>query len=123
MEGFPAGTYDLRLFRLKDSAVKAMFTSSVPYKRQTIQGLLKRWPQRKFVLIGDSGEKDPEIYGDLARQHREQVLAVLIRNITNEVITDKRYVDSFQGFDQIHNQLFTDPPELESCFEKWKSAP
>ncbi|MCH7729614.1 MAG: DUF2183 domain-containing protein [Planctomycetes bacterium] len=122
-EGFPTGTYDLRLFRMKDSTIKAMFTSSAPYKQQTIQGLLKRWPQRRFVLIGDSGEKDPEIYGDLARQHREQILAVLIRNVTSQAITDKRYVDAFQGFDQIHCQLFTDPSELEPCFEKWKSAP
>jgi phosphatidate phosphatase APP1 len=33
------------------------------------------------VLIGDSGEKDPEIYADIVRSHPDRVLAVYIREV------------------------------------------
>ena len=44
-------------------------------------------------MIGDSGEADPEIYGDIARRHPDQVRAILIRNVTAESANDSRYVD------------------------------
>jgi phosphatidate phosphatase APP1 len=34
-----------------------------------------------FVLIGDSGEKDPEIYADIVRAHPGRILAVYIREV------------------------------------------
>ena len=34
-----------------------------------------------FVLLGDSGEKDPEIYADIVREHPGRVLAVYIREV------------------------------------------
>lgn len=77
---FPAGTYDLRHFRLKDpSTLAAMVRSPRPAKTQAIVDLLTRFPDRCFLLIGDAGEEDPEIYADVARQFPEQVRGVLIR--------------------------------------------
>ena len=34
-----------------------------------------------FVLIGDSGEKDPEIYADIVRAYPDRILAVYIREV------------------------------------------
>jgi phosphatidate phosphatase APP1 len=34
------------------------------------------------VLIGDSGQRDPEIYLDVARDHPRRVAAVYIRDLT-----------------------------------------
>jgi len=34
-----------------------------------------------FVLIGDSGEKDPEIYADIVRTYPGRILAVCIREV------------------------------------------
>jgi hypothetical protein len=49
-------------------------------------------------LIGDSGEADPEIYGDIARDHPGRVRAILVRNVTAESADDPRYVDgAFEG--------------------------
>ena len=45
-------------------------------------------------MIGDSGEADPEIYGDIARRHSNQIRAILIRNVTSENAADPRYVDA-----------------------------
>ena len=35
-----------------------------------------------FILIGDSGQEDPEIYRDVVHTYRGRVLAVYIRNVT-----------------------------------------
>jgi phosphatidate phosphatase APP1 len=34
-----------------------------------------------FVLIGDSGQEDPEIYADMVATHPGRILAVYIRNV------------------------------------------
>jgi hypothetical protein len=62
-------------------------------KPPEIETLLATFPDRDFILIGDSGEADPEIYGDIARRHPDQVRAILIRNVTAERADDSRYVD------------------------------
>jgi phosphatidate phosphatase APP1 len=35
----------------------------------------------QFVLIGDSGERDPEIYTEIVRRHPKQVRMIYIRNV------------------------------------------
>lgn len=43
-----------------------------------IVGLYRRLP---FVLIGDTGQRDPEIYRDAVRRHPGRIAAVYIRNV------------------------------------------
>jgi phosphatidate phosphatase APP1 len=50
-------------------------------KSGRIQEILAMHPQLSFVLIGDSGEKDPEIYADIVREHPGRILAVFIREV------------------------------------------
>jgi phosphatidate phosphatase APP1 len=38
-------------------------------------------PELPFVLVGDSGERDPEIYADIVAAHPGRVLAVYIREV------------------------------------------
>ena len=59
---FPAGSMDLKLFRLKDPSALDLLQSQTATKIRAIEPLLAAFPQRRFVLIGDSGEQDPEIY-------------------------------------------------------------
>ena len=33
------------------------------------------------MLLGDSGEKDPQIYADIVREHPDRVLVVYIREV------------------------------------------
>ncbi|MGB7326045.1 MAG: App1 family protein [Rubripirellula sp.] len=61
--GFPEGTFHLKQFRLKDSSVLDLLSSQQETKRSAIVPILEAFPQRQFILIGDSGEQDPEIYG------------------------------------------------------------
>lgn len=50
-------------------------------KHERISEILDLHPQLPFLLIGDSGEKDPEIYADVVREHPGRVLAVYIREV------------------------------------------
>jgi phosphatidate phosphatase APP1 len=50
-------------------------------KHERIEEVLATHPQLRFVLIGDSGEKDPEIYADIVRTHPGRILAVYIREV------------------------------------------
>lgn len=65
-ENFPFGTFHLKRLRLKDETFVALFADPVAYKLGIIEPFIKQFPKRKFVLVGDSGEKDPEIYGAVA---------------------------------------------------------
>ena len=47
-----------------------------------IRRLLRTYKDLPFVLIGDSGEEDPEIYLQAVREHPGRVKAVYIRDVT-----------------------------------------
>ncbi|MDR2207354.1 MAG: App1 family protein [Azoarcus sp.] len=72
---------------------------TVAHKKDTIVRLLTNFPRRKFILIGDSGERDPEIYADIARTYPERILGVHIRNVTDEDRNAPRYQQTFDGID------------------------
>lgn len=50
-------------------------------KHGRIHEILDLHPDLPFVLMGDSGEKDPEIYADIVRAHPGRILAVYIREV------------------------------------------
>jgi phosphatidate phosphatase APP1 len=52
------------------------------HKLAVIRTLLRTYPELPFVLIGDSGEEDPEIYRQAVREHPGRILAIYIRDVT-----------------------------------------
>lgn len=50
-------------------------------KTGRIREILDLHPRLPFVLIGDSGERDPEIYADIVRTYPGRILAVYIREV------------------------------------------
>jgi phosphatidate phosphatase APP1 len=44
--------------------------------------VLGSFTARRFVLVGDTGERDPEIYADVAREHPAKVAAIYLRDPT-----------------------------------------
>ncbi len=50
-------------------------------KHQRINEILDLHPDLPFVLLGDSGERDPEIYADTVRAYPSRILAVYIREV------------------------------------------
>ncbi len=53
------------------------------HKLGTIRMLLRTYPELAFVLIGDSGEEDPEIYLQIVREHPGRIRAIYIRDVTS----------------------------------------
>lgn len=79
--GLPPGSMHLSLFRLKDTTPLGRLPSKKRSKRRSIERILEDFPGRRFVLVGDSGEKDPEIYAAVARRFPQQVSAIAIREV------------------------------------------
>jgi phosphatidate phosphatase APP1 len=52
------------------------------YKQPLIRSLLQRFPQ-PVVLVGDSGEKDPEVYAQIREEFPGRVRAIYIRDAGN----------------------------------------
>lgn len=75
-QGFPQGTLMLRNFGL--GSENDPFATAA-YKRGRLERLRRVFPEARFVLIGDSGEQDPEVYAAFRRDHPDRVAAIAIR--------------------------------------------
>ena len=66
---------------LKDYGDHTLFASRDHYghKRAAIERIFETYPGLDFVLIGDSGEQDPEIYSALVHDHPRRVRVIYIR--------------------------------------------
>ncbi|ORZ00348.1 hypothetical protein BCR43DRAFT_434608 [Syncephalastrum racemosum] len=108
---FPPGSMHLRL----DGSLLARLVE-VPgrAKRDAIIALLKDFPRRKFVLIGDSGEIDLEIYARIAADFPGRILKVMIRDVsTPQTLVRRRttWGSIFSPSKQQHQQEI--PPQQQ----------
>jgi hypothetical protein len=119
--GFPAGSFHMRRFRLQWGDGPALLADKMATKRRQIERLLERFPDRRFLLIGDRTEHDPVIYADLARDHPEQVARIYIREVIGEA-DEEVDRETFEGVPAERWRLFTEPAEIvgdaEAVFEK-----
>jgi len=58
------------------------FRSGPEHKRTCVRRLVVDLPHVRWVLIGDDGQRDPQIYAELVRERPDAVRAVLIRELT-----------------------------------------
>jgi hypothetical protein len=110
-QAFPRGTVHLRTVDLAQE-IFAAGVGARAHKLAAIGQLMSDFPQRRFVLVGDSGEQDPEIYGDLAREHRGRIVAVLVRNVTSEGADALRYVQAMRDLPRNVWTVFDEPNQL-----------
>lgn len=70
---------------LRDWGIEAhelLPTAHGSHKQAAIRRILAEYPALPFVLMGDSGQEDPEIYASLVRDHPGRILAIYIRDVT-----------------------------------------
>jgi hypothetical protein len=115
--GFPDATMVCKRMRLKDSSLREFLSASLAFKTPRILEFIDRFPSRRYLLIGDSGESDPEIYGQVARERADQIACVLIRRVKGDAATPERWKAAFRGVDPHLWQLFEDPREVD--WTKW----
>lgn len=113
-EQFPPASFHLKKWRLKEPGTLDLFHASADLKIDAIDRIVGDFPSRKFILIGDSTQKDPEIYGELLRRHQQQTLAALIRNVPNAEMEPVRQIEAFADVDDRRWQLFEDVQSINA---------
>lgn len=78
------------------------FRSGREHKTSNLERLTSEFPSIKWVLIGDDGQHDEEIYGAFARKHPDHVRAVAIRELSapEAILAGGR-----RHFDRTHNPV------------------
>ncbi|UZN01499.1 App1 family protein [Cellulomonas sp. S1-8] len=59
-----------------------LFRSGPRHKVSQLRRLFAEMPQVRWILVGDDGQHDPQIYAGAVEHHPERVAAVLIRQLT-----------------------------------------
>ncbi|MEJ2163071.1 MAG: DUF2183 domain-containing protein [Robiginitalea sp.] len=75
---FPKGPL---LLRSMASVMGRAVAGHIPHKEHEILNILNTYPEKRFILIGDSGERDADIYLDVARLHPGRILAIYLRSV------------------------------------------
>jgi phosphatidate phosphatase APP1 len=83
LQGIPVGPLLLRELGMRDVF---KLTKHGNHKLEKIELILRFYPGMQFVLIGDSGEKDPEIYAEIVRRHPQAVRMIYIRNVNPDPV-------------------------------------
>jgi phosphatidate phosphatase APP1 len=104
----------LRYFRIRDEMFRRWRPARRKGKAGIIAGLMRKLPQRRFVLIGDSGERDPEIYRFLAQKFPDQVSAILIRQLDANPLSARRIEKLGELPNSVEVRLFRDADDLRS---------
>jgi len=111
---FPEGSMHLRAVSIKNSLWHTVLRleHANTHKTEVIESLLQDFPERSFVLIGDTGEQDPEIYGAIARAYPEKVRMILLRDVTGDTRTSARFLREMRDVPAANWLLFTDAKAL-----------
>lgn len=76
----PLGPVMLRDFNLFNNRPEGLKSE----KYESIAHILRTYPDLPFILIGDSGEKDADIYQDIARNFPKRIKAIYIRDVQSK---------------------------------------
>lgn len=117
-ESYPAGSFHLKRFRIRDSARKIRMSPQKTHKRAAIEPILAAFPRRKFVLIGDSGEQDPEIYASFLRERPEQIASIFIRAVREETRDSERLQRAFAGLNPQQWSIYREPADIREQVAK-----
>ena len=75
--GFPRGVLITKKVTNDDTSDPLI--DQVKYKTRRIEQVLAALPQVRFVLVGDDGERDPEIYHDIRQRYPDRIDSIWIR--------------------------------------------
>ncbi|KAI9464529.1 hypothetical protein BJY52DRAFT_824562 [Lactarius psammicola] len=76
----PTGSVRLRSYGTR-SLFSGLLSAPAERKRDGVVEVLKSFPESSFILIGDSGEQDLELYANVAKEYPHQILCIFIRDV------------------------------------------
>ncbi|KAH7090435.1 hypothetical protein FB567DRAFT_568068 [Paraphoma chrysanthemicola] len=79
LAGLPPGSFHLKQY---SGMLQGIFEPVAERKKSTLDKIARDFPERNFILIGDSGEADLEVYTDFVLENPGRVVAVFIRDVT-----------------------------------------
>ncbi|KAI2621034.1 hypothetical protein GGS21DRAFT_536173 [Xylaria nigripes] len=79
LAGLPSGSLHLKRYT---GMLQGIFEPVAERKKGTLEKILHDFPERKFLLVGDSGEADLEVYTELAILNPGRIRGVFIRDVT-----------------------------------------
>ncbi|KAL2022557.1 hypothetical protein VTK56DRAFT_5164 [Thermocarpiscus australiensis] len=77
--GLPQGSIHLKQY---SGMLQGIFEPVAERKKGALEAIIRDFPERRFLLVGDSGEADLEVYTELAVANPGRILAVFIRDVT-----------------------------------------
>ena len=121
-DNFQPGTLILRdsswMFLGPGGLLHSLTQGTQAYKTERIDKIHRWFPKRKFILIGDSTQSDPESYGEMYRRYPGGwIRAIYIRKVTDvSNMEDKnkpeRFAKAFEGVPAQVWRVFERPEEL-----------
>ncbi|WP_299063850.1 phosphatase domain-containing protein [uncultured Polaribacter sp.] len=75
---FPKGAI---LLRTAGSIFKKKTLEEKPQKQNEIRNILKTYTDLKFILIGDAGEHDADIYMEITKNYPNRIKAIYLRSV------------------------------------------
>lgn len=92
--GFPLGTFHLNYFpknflsmdtrSLLIDSICGSLSRTYDHKVEQITRMMERFPEREFILVGDSGELDIEVYRRIRELFGTRVREIWIRDVIND---------------------------------------
>ncbi len=113
--GFPRGELHLKSsIWSKGKRGRDDRSSTQVHKIESISRVMALHSGRNYILIGDSGEHDPDIYAEIARRHPKRILKILIRRAPHADESPERYAEVFKDLPSELWSVFTEPmPALD----------
>jgi phosphatidate phosphatase APP1 len=79
MVGLPPGSFHLKQY---SGMLQGIFEPTAERKRGSLEQILRDFPERRFILVGDSGEADLEVYTEIVLANPGRILGIFIRDVT-----------------------------------------
>ena len=83
INGIPHGPMFLQDWGIDEATL--ILDSHTDHKLEQVQTLVDYYPELRFILIGDSGQHDPEIYLRVIQSHPGRIVAAFIRDVTPDL--------------------------------------
>ncbi|KAL8861131.1 MAG: hypothetical protein Q9178_002345 [Gyalolechia marmorata] len=107
--GLPKGSFHLKHYT---GMLQGIFEPVAERKKGTLERILSDFPKRRFILVGDSGEADLELYTELVQANPGRILGVFIRDVTTT--TPQGFFDSSINGENSRNRPRTVPGNSSS---------
>lgn len=85
LAGLPPGSFHLKQY---SGMLQGIFEPTAERKKGNLEQILRDFPTRRFILVGDSGEADLEVYTDVALTHPGRILGIFIRDVTTSDVKE-----------------------------------